>query len=334
VALGGPQGLVVTSSDTNIISVNAQNMLTTHRPGKVTLSATYGGKSSSATMVVRHQPVLTHRYSFNNDSDASDSVGGADGTLQNGATVSGGQLQLTGDNNVYLDLPPGMLSNYTAVTIDTWANLGAPNHWARLWEFADVGGGAANELYFAPGWNPAADAHSYSAGFPWGGSTTLPGALANASYHITCLYGDGSLQVYTNGVLEASIANLVAPLSSAGTLSTTLGHSPFADPGINGSIDEFRIYNGRLAPDEILASDLLGPNQTLSTIVSLTASLSGGNIVLSWPLASAGFAVQATSSLAPSNWTTLTNAPVLVGNTTWQVTVPKNGTAQFFRLLR
>jgi hypothetical protein len=333
-ALGGLQGLVVTSSDTNIVSVNTQNMLTTRRPGRVTLSATYGGKSSSATIQVRNQAVLTHRYSFNTDGDASDSVGGANGTLQNAATVSGGQLQLTGNNNDYLDLPPGMLTNYTSVTIDTWANLGAPNHWARIWEFADIGGGTANEFYFAPGWNSGADANSYSAGFPWGASTTQPGAIGNAAYHITCLYGEGYLRVYTNGVLEASIANLVAPASSAGMLSTTIGHSPFADPGINGSVDEFRVYSGRLAPDEIVASDLLGPNQTLSTTVSLKATVSGGNTVLSWPLANAGFSVQASSSLAPANWTTLTNAPVLVGNANWQVTVPASGGPRFFRLWR
>ena len=32
------------------------------------------------------------------------------------------------------------------------------------------------------------------------------------------------------------------------------------------------------------------------------------------------------------NWVTLTNAPTLVGNTTWQVTVPATGGPQFFRL--
>ena len=54
---------------------------------------------------------------------------------------------------------------------------------------------------------------------------------------------------------------MIAPASSAGTVSATIGHSPFNDPGINGSVDEFRIYQGRLAPDEILASDVLGPTR-------------------------------------------------------------------------
>lgn len=330
--LSGPQGLVVTSSNPTIVSVNAQNMLTTYGFGTVTLTASYGGKTNSATVQVKNAAVLTHRYSF--ITDASDSLGGANGTLQGAATVSGGQLQLTGANADYLQLPAGMLQNYGAVTVDAWANLGAVQNWARLWEFADIGSGTQNEFYMAPGWNNPPNGNFYSAGFPWGNSVFTSGPIGSESLHITCEYGNGWLKIYTNGVLEASVANLVAPASSAGINSATIGHSPYNDPGINGSIDEFRIYNGLLSSDEITASDLLGPNQTLSTTVNLNATSSSGNVVLSWPLADAGFAVQMSSSLNSPNWVTLTNAPVLVGNATWQVSVSATGGQQFFRLWR
>jgi hypothetical protein len=333
--LGGPQGLVVTSSDPTIVSVNAGNMLTTYRPGKVMLTASYGGKTNSATVQVKNAAVLTHRYSFN--TDASDSVGSANGTLQGAATISGGQLQLTGANSDYLQLPSGMLTNYGSVTIDTWVNLGAAQNWARLFEFADVSAGPTeqNALYFSPGWNPnPPNGNYYNAGFPWGGNSFVSGALGSQSMHITCEYGNGWLEVYTNGVLEGSAANLVAPASSAGIVSATIGHSPFNDPGINGSVDEFRIYNGLLAPDEIVASDLLGPNQALSTTASLSAARSSGKVLLNWPLVNAGFSVQMSSSLTSPNWVTLTNVPSLVGNTTWQVSVPATGGQEFFRLWR
>src|SRR6185437_13367794 len=167
-----------------IASVNAQNMLTTYRPGKVTLTASYGGKTNSATVEVKNMAALTHRYQFNTDGDASDSVGGANGTLQGAATVSGGQLQLTGNNADYLQLPGGLLTNYSAVTVDTWANLGPAQNWARLWEFADVGPATQNELYFAPGWNPnPPNGNFYSAGFPWGGSAFTSGALGSQLLH-------------------------------------------------------------------------------------------------------------------------------------------------------
>ena len=329
---GGLQPLTVTSSDTNIISVNAQNMLTTYRPGTVTLTATYNGLTSSAVVRVHDEAVLTHRYSFT--SDASDSVGGANGALQGAATISGGQLQLTGNTGDYLSLPPALLQNYNAVTVDAWANLNAPNNWARLWEFNDgVGGTAQNEFYFSPGWNPdPTTGNFYSAGFPWGNSVYTAGPLGNESVHITSEYGDGWLEIYTNAVLMASVSGVVAPASSAGTNYATIGYSPYGDPGINGSVDEFRIYNGLLSPEEIQASDVLGPNTPLSTTARLNATVSGGTTTLSWPLASAGFAVQTTSNIL-SSWTTLTNAPAISGSQ-WQLVVPNSGGSKFYRLVR
>jgi hypothetical protein len=331
--LTGPQGLLVTSSDPSIISVTAQNMLTTHRPGTVTLSASYQNKTSSATVTVKNLAVLAHRYSFT--TDASDSVGGANGTLQGAATVSGGALQLTGQNTDYLDLPPTLLNDYSAVTVDMWVNFGAAQNWARLWEFTDAGSATQNELYFAPGWNNPPNGNVYNSSFPWGASAPFTGVvLQNATFHITCLYGNGSMEVYTNGVLESRNANnIIAPASAAGNTSATIGHSPFNDPGINGAVDELRIYRGRLAPDEIQALDVIGPNTLPTTTASVSATRSGGNVVLSWPVAAAGFSVQARSSLGGGGWTTLTNAPALVGST-WQVTVPATGTAQFYRIWR
>jgi hypothetical protein len=227
-----------------------------------------------------------------------------------------------------------MLANYSAVTVDTWANLGPAQNWARLWEFTDVGPATQNEFYFAPGWNPnPPNGNFYNAGFPWGGSQFVNGALGGQLFHITCEYGNGWLAVYTNGVLQGNLPNMVAPASSAGMLSATIGHSPFNDPGINGSIDEFRIYKGLLSPDEIVASDILGPNQTLSTTASLTVSQSSGSLLLNWPLANAGFSVQTSTNLT-SSWITLTNVPALSSSNTWQITVPTSGGAQFFRLWR
>ena len=222
------------------------------------------------------------------------------------------------------------------MTIDIWVNFGEAQNWARLWEFADIGGGTQNEFFFAPGWNPnPPNANLYNAGFPrGGGGITTPGALGDEALHLTAAYGDGSMEIYTNGVLMGSLGNLIAPASQAGSNSITIGHSPFNDPGINGSLNEFRIYRGKLSVEEIAASQLLGPDQTLSTGAPLAITMAGGNIVLSWPAAAAGFAVEASSGLStPNNWVTLTNAPSLVANS-WQVTLPTSATASFLRLIR
>lgn len=73
---------------------------------------------------------LTHRYSFT--TDASDSIGGANGTLVDGAnagtpTVSGGQLQFNNNNFSgpsstanYLSLPASIMPASGSVTIEEW----------------------------------------------------------------------------------------------------------------------------------------------------------------------------------------------------------------------
>jgi hypothetical protein len=68
--------------------------------------------------------VLTHQYTFN-DGTANDAIGGAHGTLVNGATVAAGQLQLANPNfsgpstaGRYLSLPPTILPASGSVTIE------------------------------------------------------------------------------------------------------------------------------------------------------------------------------------------------------------------------
>ena len=149
------------------------------------------------------------------------------------------------------------------------------------------------------------------------------------------ILGNGSFEIWTNGVLQTQNGTYLGNIGQVGTTYSRIGWSPYSDPGCAGSVDEFRIYNGRLAPQEIQASDVLGPNQTLNTSSpTLQATAGAGTLALTWPLANAGFSVQSSTSLAGGNWTTLTNVPTMLGNTSWQVTIPETGNAQFLRLWR
>ena len=322
-------GLVISSSDTNVVQVVANNMIRTLRPGTATLSATYLGQSNSATITVKNVATLTHRYSFAND--ANDSVGTAHGTLQGTAVVTGGNLVLDGAAGSYLDLPPGLLEGYDAVTVDTWVTFNAAATWSRLWFFGDD---RANELYVAPSVN-GGSAHWYSTGFPLNGNTiTLAPRWENETLHITSVYGNGVMEYYTNGVLHGMANGTRGRLDQVGNTFSWIGRSPHAvDPYVNANVNEFRIYRGRLAPDEIRAADVIGADQLLATNATMTTAMSGSNLILSWPVASAGFSVQSRTSLSAGSWQTLTNAPTLVGGN-WQVTLPLSGSSQFFRLWR
>jgi hypothetical protein len=320
-------GLTLTSSDPSVLQVLGNNMLKTFRPGTVTLTATYLGKTGSATVSVGNVAQLTHRYTFN--TDASDSVGGANGALQGTATVTGGELVLDGNPGSYVELPPGLLSGYDAATIDTWVTFGAAQTWARLWYF---GNDRVDEFYVAPSVNNG-DAHWFSTGFPVGGATiTIPPRWENQTLHITCVYGNGTMEYYTNGVLHGALSDLAGTMAEVGNWFSWIGRSPYADPYVIANVDEFRIYRGRLSPDEIKASDVIGANQLLTTNAPMTITRSPGSITISWPVAAGGFSVQSEPALNGS-WSTLSTTPTLAGNQ-WQVTVPTSGSAQFFRLVR
>ena len=182
--------------------------------------------------------------------------------------------------------------------------------------------------------------------------------------HIVAIYNPvaGTFSYYTNGVLAARAAiysNLTSPSSFNGALSTTnhpaprqrpgdprqgdyvnyIGHSLYdADPPLAGSVDEFRIYNAALQPSQIKADFLLGPNQLVgaNTHVSLAVSVSGGNLVVTWPTNSAYVnlvsspGVRRGRAMDPGGWNGTSSRPSSAPIS--EETVPMSLSTQFFGL--
>ena len=68
-------------------------------------------------------------------------------------------------------------------------------------------------------------------------------------------------------------------------------------------------------------------------VPSLGIAVSDNNVVLSWPTNASGFLLQENSSLAGTNWVTLTNAPVVnVSNSEYEVILSPASVISFFRL--
>ena len=124
-------------------------------------------------------------------------------------------------------------------------------------------------------------------------------------------------------------------MSAVSSYAAALGRSPWnGDPWLNGAIDEFRIYAGQLLPADIAAAQIVGPDVLLTTNVSLGVSQGSGVLTLRWPVASSGFALESSPTLgANSNWTTVTNVPLVMG-TNCHVSLPTSGSTLFFRLKR
>lgn len=277
------------------------------------------------------QPMLAHRYSFT--SDASDSIGGAHGKLLGSAVITNGALVLDGTSGDYLDLPGGLISGSSAVTVEFWATFGVNADWVRVFDFGNISGSSGVQYFF------------YSPHTSLGGqrmemrtnvtlTMDIPGTLDNRTMHVVCIVDppNNYAAVYTNGVLEQAMTASWPKLAAVNQSWSYLGRSLFSTDGwLNGSVDEFRIYDGRLTPEEIAVNDQYGPN-ALALPVKLVSSNSPAGLNLSWSSYDAGFVPETTATLN-GGWNAVTSPPVLNGND-WQVTVPTTNAAQFYRLRR
>ena len=348
------------SSAPDVVSVTASGQLTALKPGSATITGTSGANSGTDLITVTsYTNSLIHRYSFSESSGSTtaDSVGGSswDGTLYDSATLGGGQVTLNGATYDYVQLPAGIVSGMDAVTVEAWANFSSPTGYATFFAFGNTDNAnipqGENYICFQPftgiSNNPTAAAlfgrgDPGSAGEQDAVLALVTGGVTNAlgNVHVVCVFHPyaGYVSLYTNGVLAAINNNVSNPL--ADTLGADplnyLGASLYAnDPPLTCSINEFRIYNGALTAGQIAADHALGPNQLIgtSTTVSLSASLSGGNLMIAWPTNSALVTLISSPVLGPGAvWTSVNTGSLVVVGGNYQITIPAAGSARFFRL--
>jgi arabinan endo-1,5-alpha-L-arabinosidase len=291
------------------------------------------GPSEIKDLAYAH-PALAHRYSFTNN--AWDSIGMAHGTLMGNASVTNGALVLSGTPGGYVNLPGGLVSGCSAVTIEFWATFGANGNWARVCDFGDLSGAnGQNFLFFTPN-NSSGGVQmglSVAGGYA---SLVAPGPFDNRSLHVVCIADptNNYTAIYTNGVLDVAQSNSLPALARVSAAWSFIGRSLFsADAWLNATIDEFRIYDGRLTPAEIAVNDKFGA-ATLALPVNLALSNAASNFTLTWPAYDAGFVAESSSALGgAANWAPVT-ATAILGNDRWNLTLPKTNTARFYRLRR
>lgn len=331
------------SANTNVAVVDINGNVTGVGSGTTTITASYPslGLASAQTVQVNYVwPTLVHRYSFSETSGSTtaDSIGGSawNGTLPRGGTFGGGQLTLASNLQQYVQLPAGILSNYTAVTIEAWASFGPLPGACFFFGFGNVSGSSGEQYIFAQPVNGriAITATNYSGeqnsspnpSGSWSGQTNL---------HITAVFNPplGYLALYTNGVLAAMNTAVTIPLTSVNDLYSYIGRSLYSgDSYFTLNLDEFRIYNGALSTNEIAATQVLGADRLLSASSPLISAISSsGNLTLSWPVTSADFTVMTTTNLVGGNWTPAVVTAQIIGGQ-WQVVLPVGSGAQFYEL--
>jgi hypothetical protein len=259
----------------------------------------------------------------------------AHGALMGNATVTNGALQLTGATGDHVNLPGGLVSGSSAVTIEFWAAFGVNGNGAQLCDFGNISGGVGqNYLLFSPHSPPGA---RHRLALSTSGGTVAfdtPGTLDNRTVHVVCLAdpATGYSGIYTNGVLENVATNTWPALTNVSSAWSFVGRSlSSADAWLNATIDEIRIYDGRLTPDEIAADYRFGPD-ALALPVTLVRSNAVSSLAFSWPSWAVGFMLETTPAL-DGTWTPATPSPALV-NDQWRLTqFPTNGQG-FYRLRR
>lgn len=281
------EGVVYTSSDTNVFTVDSLGFVRAFNPGAATLTVSYRGLVDSKVVTIAPQDgaMLTHRYSFSEASGTTvlDLVGSAHGMITNpyspGGVVTnyqigGGKLTLVqaGTNAAYVALPAGTISAMTNATFEGWVVMSNAPGWQRLFDF----GGSGNNYIFFAGQNPYRLAFKYSAAAGENPVITGPGAFPlNTLTHVVCTYNAaaGLAKVFVNGVLMKS-GPTVYPMRGMADANCYLGRSQFPDPYWKGDYTEFRIYEGSMSEGDVALSYAAGPDALPGTSAGAVQSIS------------------------------------------------------------
>jgi uncharacterized protein YjdB len=259
--------------------------------------------SAAAVLSVANQPFLVHRWSFD---DGTDSISGSNATLFGSATYSGGQLVLSDGGHLtsYANVNIGpTFASSPSLTFEGWYVDTAAGDWRKVWMF---GLSTANYIDYTPHRGDAN--HQASMSFnPLGGEVNTanlpfepPVLTPNQLYHVVAAYDSvaNKMNLYLDGVLVATNNMGGNDLTLIQADQGYIGASLFNDQDLAGNIDELRVWRGVLSPAQVAATHFAGPSSVPNFNVTLSAQLSGGNIIITWP---SGTLLEATSVTGP--WT-------------------------------
>lgn len=215
---------------------------------------------------------LTHWYTFN-DGTASDLLGGANGTLTNGASIVAGQLLLqnTGQSSgsgsaQHVVLPADVLPSDDA-TFEVWYTATNSSNAARVFDIGNQNGAVGDSSLYFTLQTSANDSRAVLR--PSGSADRVATAdtTDNATERLATIVIDTTadlLRLYIDGVATTTAALTGANAGSINDAVAFLGKSlNNSDPAFTGLINELRIYDEALIPSQIVASATSGPTTAL-----------------------------------------------------------------------
>ena len=216
-------------------------------------------KGASQTAVAVN-PVV--RWSF--DSAANSDVGGLRGELHGNATISDGSLRLAGPGS-YLEASP-LPSELKSKTLEAWARVSdASQRGGSILTIQTRGGGQFDAIVY--GEREPRKWIAGSEGFIRTRDLDAPAEPeSNRTFvHIAICYDpDGTIRVYRNGKAygKQTQAEKAPRTYKPGDSEILIGlrHTGAGNGTFSGEIDEVRVYDHALSPDEVSSSFRNGPN--------------------------------------------------------------------------
>jgi O-glycosyl hydrolase/regulation of enolase protein 1 (concanavalin A-like superfamily) len=158
----------------------------------------------------------------------------------------------------------------------------------------------------------------------------LPGAPGS----LAATAGNTQVALSWPAVSGASSYNLKSATTNGGpyTILANVTTTNYTHPGlINGTTYYYVVSALNIAgesPNSVPAS------ATPQVPPTLIISRAGTNLILSWPLASAGFTLQSRTNLASGSWVNVTSPPPQIVGSNWQVLLPQpaDTSSVFYRL--
>jgi hypothetical protein len=164
----------------------------------------------------------------------------------------GNAVKLSG-NGEYVSLPSGIVSGLHDFTISAWVNPSQNSAWSRVFDFG-TGTTANMFLTLSAGGGPLRFAITTGGGGAEqriNGTGTLP---LNTWSHVAVTLSGTTGTLYVNGQPVGTNTNMTLHPSDLGTTNQNwIGRSQYADPYLNGTVDDFNIYSRALSASEVAA---------------------------------------------------------------------------------
>ncbi len=202
--------------------------------------------------------VAWYKFDQTSGTSADDSTGnGKTATLNGGATWVAGQagnaVDLDGLND-YVDIPAGIFENVEDFTIAVWVKLDAAATWSRIFDF---GAGAGANMFLTPRSGSGSLRFAITTNGAAGEQqiNSARGLEVDTWTHLAVtLSGNVGILYVDRSEVARNSSMTLKPSSLGFTTHNYIGKSQYADPYLNGQVDDFRIYSRALSPEEI--SDL------------------------------------------------------------------------------